>query len=1560
MNIGEVAISKRTVTLVLTLVAAVAGMLAYGELGRLEDPEFTIKEAMIVTPYPGASATDVEREVTNEIEKAVQQLGQLKRVESRSTRGLSIVQAVMKDEFDRNALPQVWDELRRKVKGAQLALPPGAGPSIVDDDFGDVYGVYVGITGEGYSYRELKEYVDTIRKELLLVQDVKRVVLWGVQPETIYVEMQRDRMASLGITQEEIFAALQAKNLAADGGRVRVGSRYVAIDPTGDFGSEQQFRGLLISEPGAAQLVRLGDVANVVRGYADPPESLLRMNYKVVSRQGQVLTGGALEDIDLADPALDVDAVIGEQAIGLAISTVQGGNVVTMGEALERRLAELESLRPVGMEVTVISLQSESVTKAVNNFIVNLAEAIAIVVVVLLFFMGARSGLLIGFILFVTIAATFIVMDANGIMLQRISLGALIIALGMLVDNAIVVTEGMQIRIEGGEDPRKAARDVVGQNQWPLLGATCVAIIAFAAIGVSKNDTGEFCRSLFQVLLISLGLSWVTAVTVTPLLCAMLFKPKQKAADGAEEPDPYAGGLFQGYRRVLELAMRMRWATITIVIGLFGLAIAAFGFLPDSFFPASGRPQYKVDLWMPEGTHIRETEAAAAELERYVMSLDNTHSAATHVGAGGARFLLVYTPLEPNSAYAQLIVNVFDPKGIDADRGAIEHWAKQNLPQALTFAKRFNIGPGKNGNVQLRFSGPEPEVLWSLAEEASEILHADPATKYVRNDWNQPVPVIRPVLAEAQASRNGITRTQVAARLAASFEGLQVGSFRDGTGSGEDRLIPVVSRPPAGERQNVDNLHDLQIYSPAGDRMIPLRQVVSGFETVFENEVVRRRNRQPTMTLHVDQTSGETADLWNRVAPKVEAAFAARRESGEISSEYALAWGGEHEDSAEAIGALAGSIPMFIALMVLIVIALFNNLRQPLIIWLTVPLALIGVAFGLLAFGQPFGFMALLGSLSLSGMLIKNAIVLIDQINTNLGDGMEPYDAIVNSGVSRMRPVMMAAATTVLGMIPLLGDVFFVGLAIAVMFGLTFATVLTLIFVPTLYATLFGIPSPAPGSAPIRGGKLAQAAAVSLLAVACVASQGCTVGPNYAEPVLDAPDRWQQESTRGLASGESNVETWWRLFEDPKLDDLIRRAVEGNPDLREAAARVAAGRAERGMATGEWFPAADARGSVTRVEVSEALLPAAIDGSRSDTFYSAGIDASWEIDVFGRIRRSVEAADARLGATVEDYRDVLVVLLAEVAFNYVELRSLQERIVLAEANAETQARTLSLTQDRRRAGIVPELDVRQAELNLARTRSVLPLLESQRVEAENRLAVLLGLYPGALRAELGSRHTIPAPPERLTVRVPAEMLRQRPDVRRAERELAARTADIGVATAELYPRFALLGTFAFDATQGETLFTGRNGGFAAGPSVRWNIFDGGRIRSHVRAREAFRAEQRAAYERIVLEAFEEVEGAMDAYVQESLRREELERSVAAAERAVELVWTLYRTGLSDFQNVQDTQRILFLEQDALSESRGFVARNMVRLYKALGGGWSVETELPEAAPTVDLAAKETS
>jgi len=1008
MKITEFCLENRTTTLVLTFVMVLAGISAYQGMGRLEDPAFTIKDALIITQYPGATAEEVEEEVTDEIETAVQQLAQLDEVSSVSRRGLSIVTATIKDNYDKNTLPQVWDELRRKVGDAQGRLPPGAGPSVVNDDFGDVYGIFFALYGSEYSFDELWDVAKILRRELLLVDDVAKIDIFGNRPEVIYVEMDRNRMAQLGIPAAMIAQELQRQNLVSNAGSVNVGAEFITIDPTAMVESEADLGNILISGSTSGAQIYLRDLASIRRGFREPPTNLLRFD--------------------------------GKPAIGIGISTISGGNVVIMGEKLKARLQQLAADIPLGMEFGIIALQSDAVQTSIQGFVVSLLQAIAIVVIVLLFFMGLRSGLLIGFILLLTICGSFIFMSMAGVTLERISLGALIIALGMLVDNAIVVVDGLLIRFQQGMDRRKAAIEVVNQTAWPLLGATIIAVLAFAAIGTSQDSTGEYTRSLFTVIMISLLLSWFTAVTVTPLLGVMLLK----VPEGDAAADPYGGAFYRRFGGFLRICIKVRWLTIAIVLAVFGSAVYGFGQVSQSFFPNSTRAQIMVDYWMPQGTSIERSNAEAASVEDYLLSLDGVKHVGSIVGQGAPRFLLTYTPEQANTAYTQFLVEFDDATYIDALYDEIQDHLETNFEDAQPQVRKFILGPGEPGKIQAKFFGPDPNVLRGLSAKAEAIFATHHDAFGIRNDWRGRVKVLRPIIDKQQASQFKISRQEITNVLLQGFEGLAVGVYREA-----DEMLPIILRATASERDDVSSIRDLQIFSQAANTSIPLRQVVIGFETVFEDEIIQRINRERVITALADPRHGEAPPLLNDVRAAVE--------DIELPDGYRLEWWGEYKSSGEAQAALAGTLPVFLVMMVLITVALFNDLRQTAVIWLVVPLAVIGVTVGLLVTEQPFGFMAMLGFLSLSGMLIKNAIVLVDEINLQRTEDKPAIDAVTGSAIGRLRPVSMAAATTILGMAPLFPDAFFVSMAVTIAFGLGFATVLTMVVVPVLYATLFRI-----------------------------------------------------------------------------------------------------------------------------------------------------------------------------------------------------------------------------------------------------------------------------------------------------------------------------------------------------------------------------------------------------------------------------------------------------------------------------------------------------------------------
>lgn len=999
------ALRKRTLMVVFIILLIAAGTLAYNNLGRLEDPTFTIKTAVVATGYPGASPAEVEEEVTDLIEEAIQEMGQVKEIYSTSQEGYSFVYVDMKDTFKSRELPQIWDELRHKISDVQGQLPPGAGPSIVNDDFGDVYGVFFALTGDGLTNAELRTYADSLKKELLLCDDVAKVDMWGVHQEAIFVEFKQSQLAQLGLTPEMIVGTLQAQNQVQRSGKVKVGDDYLRITPTGSLRSEEQIADLLIGS--ARGTVRLRDVATIYRDYIDPPRNIMRYN--------------------------------GKEGIGLGISTLDGGNVITMGDSIQKRLAELAPNKPENIDVSSIYYQSKVVTESVDTFVLNLIEAVAIVIVLLMLFMGWRTGMLIGAVLLLTILGTFVGMAIMGIDLQKVSLGALILALGMLVDNAIVVADGTLVRMEHGEDVESAATKTVRATSWPLLGATVVAILAFTAIGFSPGNVGEFCRSLFDVMALSLFISWILAISITPIFCVWFLKPPK-----ADSGHSHEKGLNLLYRRLLHLSIRFRWLVILVTLGALGLAGFGFGLIPKSFFPDSTQRYFYVNYWIHQGTHIDKTAGDLARIDQYVRGLGGVVNTTSFVGEGGMRFIISYDYQTPNSAYGQLLVEVDDYHKIDGLIVDVENYMKENFPEAEPYAQKIQNGPAITYKIEARFRGPDVATLKSLAGQAEKVLRETGNARDLRTDWRQPVEVLQPQFAQTQARYAGITRSDLANALQWNFNGVRAGIYHE-----KDELIPILFRSDKEERRDLEDLANIQIWSSLQNSFVPLRQVTTGIDSVKEDALIKRRDRQRTVTVQCNPKTGLPADYHSSVRSQIEAI--------DLPTGYTFEWGGEFESSGEAQAPLAEVFPLCILAMFLVVVWLFNSIRRPLIILLTVPLSLIGVTAGLLLTGLPFGFMSILGFLGLSGMLIKNAIVLIDQIEQDLSLGTQPYKAVLDSSVSRMRPVLMASGTTILGMAPLLFDAFYAAMAATIMSGLFAATFLTLVIVPVAYTKVYKI-----------------------------------------------------------------------------------------------------------------------------------------------------------------------------------------------------------------------------------------------------------------------------------------------------------------------------------------------------------------------------------------------------------------------------------------------------------------------------------------------------------------------
>lgn len=1016
MDIAAYAIRNRLVMWLVILLSLLAGWIAYGNMPRFEDPEFTIRTAQIFTPYPGGSPEEVAREVSAPLEEALQDMAEVDEIRSVSSAGFSEISVDINfaDSPNKESLQIIWTKLRNNISDAQANLPPGAQPSRVFDDFGDVFGIYYVLTGKGYSMPELREYAKTLRQDLLSVDGVGKIDIAAEQEEVIYVEIARQNAASLGTTVNAIFQQLSTQNTVVPAGSVEVDGQRLVITPSGDIDSVEAISNLLVSSS-EGRIVQLRDIATVSRGLRDPPEFLAYYD--------------------------------GEAALVIGIAAVSGSNIVAVERRLSDRLAQTDAQRPAGIVLHEFYNQGEVVDASVTNFVINVIIALLIVIGTLFVFMGWKSGLVIGIGLLLTISATLGTMYMADIPMHRISLGALIIALGMLVDNAIVVTDEILNGCRRGRKVTHVASDVVKRTIWPLLGGTLVGILAFAPIGLAPGETAEFTGDLFWVILISLMFSWIFAITLTPFLCSILFKTieDQCAESGSMVGDDEADGpVMASFKAVVAQLINRRFATIGAAMGLFGVSIFGFGYVTPGFFPASTTPQMVVDYWLPEGTDIKVTDADMRKLQEYVSTLEGVEHVHTLVGRGTLRYMLTYQFESSNTAYGQLLVKLDDHERLDTLIPQVQSYINTQFTQAQGKVWRFVLGPGGGSKIEATFRGPDPEVLRDLSRQARDIFHADGGAIAIKDNWRQPVPAIEPIYSEVKGRRAGISRSDVGDALARNYSGQQVGVYRE-----REDLIPIVSRAPEAERENVGNMGEIQVLAPSG-ASVPIEQVTDGIETVWRDSRLRRIDNIWTIKAQADPAEGVAAgELQTRVQPKVEAIA--------LPPGYSLEWDGELGSSSEANANLARAIPFGFGAMVLVVILLFNALRQPLVIWSVVPLSLVGVTFGLLVMDVPFEFMAILGVLSLAGLLIKNAIVLVDQIDLEIEEGKPRFDALVDSAANRVRPVLLGSGTTVLGVIPLFFDAFFQSMAVVLVFGLSFATALTLVIVPVVYATVFGI-----------------------------------------------------------------------------------------------------------------------------------------------------------------------------------------------------------------------------------------------------------------------------------------------------------------------------------------------------------------------------------------------------------------------------------------------------------------------------------------------------------------------
>ncbi|RLA23371.1 MAG: AcrB/AcrD/AcrF family protein [Gammaproteobacteria bacterium] len=1024
MNLAKAALEYKAVSYFVTFLLLVVGIFAYFNLGQLEDPEFSVKTAAITVNYPGASAEQVELEVIDLIETQIQEMIELKHIYSMARPGQAIIKVDLKNHYWSNDLPQIWDTLRKKITDIEHLLPPGASKPVVGDDFGFVFGFLLGVTADGYSYARLNEHVKALRKELKVIPNVARVDTWGVQKRQIYIDVSQSQLSQIGLTKEDVAATLQKQNMVVDAGSVDYQGQRFRVAPTGEFVSSSQIGDLAISGVTGQErvkgghgdeLIRVRDIGTVREGYIEPPLQMMRIN--------------------------------GLPAIGLPIAPAAGANVVKVGLDIDKRIAELQSALPVGIELHRISWQSDLVDESISAFMVSLMQAIAIVLVILAVSMGLRVGIIIGLTgLVFAILGSFIIMSIWGIDLQRVSLGALIIAMGMMVDNAIVVVDGFVVRLKKGMDRKAAAIEAAAQPSIPLLGATIVACMAFYPIFSSTYDTGEYASSLFQVVAIALIVSWLLSQTITPLVCVD-FLPDPKGDGG----DPYNTRFYQLFRRLLGSFIRYRAIFLTMMIIALGASIYGFKDVKQLFFPDSSRTQFMIDYWATEGTRIQQTSSSLELIEKELGSYDEVTTVSSFIGSGPPRFYLPVNPESAYSSYAQIIINIDTLANVEVAINKIENWLEQNNPGHIARVRKYAVGAWDDWKFEARFSGPanaDPEVLRELAKQGMAILQASPYSKEVRTNWRQRSREMVVEYNQERARWAGISRENIAQATKRTFDGNVMGLYRE-----KDELIPIVIRSVEDERQRAaTDLAVVQVNPDRSTESLPLSQVIDDTYLKWNDNIIWRWDRRRAISVQ--------ASPHNVTAPVLMADVKEKFEAVPLPPGYTLEWDGEYDSAKQSSDALLPGLGPAIAIMLLIIVALSNAYRPPLIMILVIPFVMIGITPGLLMMDAAFGFIALLGIMSLAGMMIKNSVVLLDQINLNIAAGLSPYKATIEAAVERLNPVVNAAATTVFGMIPLLGDVFWFALAVTIMFGLAFGTLLTMLLVPVLYATFYRLHAP--------------------------------------------------------------------------------------------------------------------------------------------------------------------------------------------------------------------------------------------------------------------------------------------------------------------------------------------------------------------------------------------------------------------------------------------------------------------------------------------------------------------
>jgi multidrug efflux pump subunit AcrB len=1010
MNLAGYALKNKQVIYYFLILTIIGGLISFERLGKREDSPFVIKQIIFMTYYPGANADQVRTQVTQIIEREIQSHPLVDFIKSESRAGFSYIKVDMFQWVPKERFQQVWDEMRRKIMNVQPKLPAEASTVIVNDDFGDVYGIYYGITADpGFTMGELEDYAQFIKQQLSTAQDVAKVKLFGIRDRVVNVYISDEKLANSGITPKDIQTALSTQNQLVNTGAIQSGSFDIRIDAVGTFRSLKEIEDLVITGK-AGNKIRFGDIATIKQEYKDPPNTLMRMNSL--------------------------------PAIGIGFSTREGGNSVVAGESVREKFAGIQHLLPVGIEMNKIYSEDEVAIEANNVFITNLIESILIVVVLILIAMGARAGILIGTSLLFSILGTLLLMLPFGIDLHRTSLAAIIIAMGMLVDNAIVVTDNAQMKIAKGMPRRKALEEGASKPQWGLLAATIIAVLSFLPLYMAPSNTAEIIKPLFKVLAIALMLSWLFALIQTTVFGDFILKERKP---GSDAKDPYDTPFYTKLTAFIEAIVAKKYLTLIIVFGLFFISIYMFKQVKQDFFPAINKPMFKVDYFLPEGADIKQVEKDIEKMEQYLLKQKVVKNVSITLGSSPLRYYLASVSWSPRPNLANLLIETTNYETADSLMPVFEKYVDENFPGALAIFYKFKVAPSPDAIIEAKFDGPDPVVLRELAAKAKAIMRADPLAIDVRDSWGVKTAKIEPYYNQNKGRTANVTRTDMARALQRITDGQTIGNYRE-----ETWVMPMLLKAENRNDYNYGDMGALPILNSEGN-ITPLAQVTDSIPIQFENYYLNEFNRQLNIAAQCDPIAGiGNTELEARLMPKIEAI--------PLPPGYKLWWDGIYYTQQVTNKAINSQLPIAILLILTILMLQYKNWKTVFMILMMVPLVMIGITFAFLASGLFFGFFAVLGILGLVGMVIKNAIVLLDQADQEMKEnGLSQYEAIIIATRSRAIPVSMAAGTTILGMAPLLPDPMFGAMAVTIMGGLFAATLLTIIVLPAFYAVMFGL-----------------------------------------------------------------------------------------------------------------------------------------------------------------------------------------------------------------------------------------------------------------------------------------------------------------------------------------------------------------------------------------------------------------------------------------------------------------------------------------------------------------------